>query len=293
MRRRRPISETPPSHVVDVPVSETGRAPPSPLAKAWRWFFVVRVGVLLAVLGLVSIWAITDYAGRQERLEWERPLDVALVLIQQGKLAPGVVRKFRKRIPALERQLEREFSKYRQTSVPPVRLFLYGPVVAPPPSSPSTSPSPLDQFLTAIERRLDAAKIDRLAGKPPFGFDSTIYLTVRPPTTPQRFVEGFGEQGGRHGFVDVQLDAGMIDFALFVAVHELFHTLGASDKYDATGGTLLPRGLADPHQTPRFPQHQADVMAHGVSLDAHRVRPPENLQELAVGPATAAELHWR
>ena len=39
-------------------------------------------------------------------------------------------------------------------------------------------------------------------------------------------------------------DADSADFALVVVAHELFHTLGAEDKYDAQGRALVPLGLA-------------------------------------------------
>jgi len=84
----------------------------------------------------------------------------------------------------------------------------------------------------------------------------------------------------------------MVDFALTVVTHELFHTLGATDKYDANGRTLRPSGLVEPNRSPLFPQPLLDVMARNRPIaDAAEV-PPESLDELAVGPATAREIGW-
>lgn len=288
----RPLSEPPPSLVLDIPGPSMapGR---SRLASFWRLFFVVRVGVLLGVLCVLLVFGVNDYVGRQARLEWERPLDVALVLVLQRPLDERTIRAFRERADHLERQIGMEFSKYRPGAAPPIRFYVYGPVEG------STAPQPtgraalFDQLIESVARLTYAWKLDRLAGVPLFGFDSRIYIAAQPAlrqTT--QFIEGFSEQGGRRGFVDVELDPTMIDFALFVATHELFHTLGAKDKYDDQGHTLVPAGLANPLQVPLFPQAQAEVMAHGRPLQPSVEEPPARLHELGVGPETARELRW-
>jgi hypothetical protein len=105
-------------------------------------------------------------------------------------------------------------------------------------------------------------------------------------------VEGASEQGGRIGIASCDLGDDMADFALFVAAHELFHTLSATDKYDASGHTLVPEGLAEPERAPRFPQRYAELMARNRPLDAEREAPPTSLSELRVGPYTAQEIGW-
>jgi hypothetical protein len=105
------------------------------------------------------------------------------------------------------------------------------------------------------------------------------------------FVEGVSQQGGWVGIVEVELDESMVDFALFVATHELLHTLGASDKYDANG-TIVPDGLAEPDRSPLYPQRFVEVMArHRPIAPGHEV-PPDSLTELRVGAVTAREIGW-
>jgi len=100
------------------------------------------------------------------------------------------------------------------------------------------------------------------------------------------------EQEGRIGIVDVELDASMVDLTLFVVAHELMHTLGASDKYDANGRTIVPDGLVEPDRTPLYPQRSAVVMARNRPVSASAEATPETLDELAVGSSTAKELGW-
>jgi hypothetical protein len=84
----------------------------------------------------------------------------------------------------------------------------------------------------------------------------------------------------------------MVDFTLFVVAHELFHTLGATDKYDASGRTLVPKGLAEPDRLPRYPQIFVEVMARNRPVSSDEEKVPESLDELAVGPTTAKEIGW-
>ena len=92
--------------------------------------------------------------------------------------------------------------------------------------------------------------------------------------------------------MQVELDPGMVDFALFVVSHELMHTLGANDKYLSSGRTMIPRGLAEPFRQPLYPQRYADVMARNRPVSQWDEVPPDSLDELGVGPATAAEIGW-
>ena len=162
---------------------------------------------------------------------------------------------------------------------------------APPPSAAGTGFADLARHSYDLWRYL--RPIDDQAGLDASDFDSRIYVSVRPPVN--RYltrVEGESEEDGRVGTVSVELDASMADFTLFVATHELFHTLGASDKYDAAGRCLVPEGLAEPTLVPLYPQRFAEVMARDRPLSPSEEVVPASLDDLAVGPATAAEIGW-
>ena len=136
--------------------------------------------------------------------------------------------------------------------------------------------------------------VDALAKVDARGYDSRIYLVLSPSRQEQpRLVEGESEQGGRIGVARADVDGDMLDFALFVDAHELFHTLGASDKYEADGRARFPEGFADPMQQPLYPQAGAEVMARNVPLSPTSERPPDTLSELFVGDQTAREIGWR
>ena len=62
----------------------------------------------------------------------------------------------------------------------------------------------------------------------------------------------------------------IIALGLFVISHELFHTLGASDKYDAAGHIMVPEGLAEPARNPVYPQRFAEIMARNRPIAADK-----------------------
>lgn len=246
------------------------------------------------MLFVVSLWAWRDVHSRRARNAWERPLSIAIVLVRRGPLDDAAVSSFRRRVTALEVRLTDECHRYRSGPTRPFALTFVGPI-----------DDAEDPPQTGGEGLIDAAKeswalwrwasrIDREAGIDAGGYDSRIYVAAREPQ-PQDdrdTVEGEGQQGGRLGAVEVDLDGSMVDFALFVAAHELFHTLGATDKYDAAGRTLVPAGLASPTLRPLFPQPCAEVMARNRPVGPGSEQPPDRLDELGVGPLTAREVGW-
>lgn len=268
------------------------RAPrrPRPRAEA---FFRVRVTILLTILLLVILWAWRDVRSRRERNTWERPLSVAIVLLLRGPVTSDAVEAFRARIPALETRLADEWRRYRPAATHPFVFTFFGPVEAG-----ESLPEMTGSGLLASAKESWAlwrwtSRVDREAGVDTSGYDSRVYVVARPPVNAEHeMVEGESEEGGRVGTVEVELDPSMADFALFVTTHELLHTLGASDKYDLTGKTLIPSGLAEPDRVPLFPQRLAEVMARNLPVGPSAERPPASLDELGVGPVTASEIGW-
>lgn len=273
-------------------VTEDGGLTRRARADRARHFYLVRVAVLLTVLACVSIYAVRDHAARRARLAWQRPLEIALVLLAGGELDPDALAQFEARVPELERALEREFERYAG-GFRPFRFQSFGPVPereAPPRASAAPGlfePLRVSYALFWFARHSDEAA--RVAG----AFDGKIYVVLSPPRSEKRaLVEGLGQDGGRIAVTRIELSADSVDFGLFVITHELLHLLGASDRYAPDGTALLPEGLGDPEREPLYPQDSAEVMARGRVLEPGREVPPSDLAELRVGPQTAAEIGW-
>ena len=258
-----------------------------------RTFYYLRVSVLLLVLMGVLGYAFRDHARRSARREWLRPLHVALVLLQQGELDPAALELLQQRIEPLEAALESEFARYGG-SFRPVRFHPFGPVPQPSAKPESTGDSSVFESLRlSLALGAFARSADRAAGVDAGNWDGKVYVLLSAPWSERRaLVEGLGEDGGRIAVTSLELSEDSVDFGLFVVAHELFHLLGAEDRYGADGLAQLPEGLGAPEQEPRFPQLKAEIMARGRVLEPGLEEPPGQLDELSVGPLTAAEIGW-
>ena len=77
-----------------------------------------------------------------------------------------------------------------------------------------------------------------------------------------------------------------------VIAHELLHTVGALDKYDAQGHPAQPIGLANPAQSPLFPQRRAEIMAGRIPHSERRSEMAASLRHVVINPYTATEINW-
>lgn len=78
-----------------------------------------------------------------------------------------------------------------------------------------------------------------------------------------------------------------------VLLHEILHTLGATDKYDISSGLpLFPQGFAEPERQPLLPQRYAELMAGRIPINASEAIQAASLSQTLIGPETAREIHW-
>jgi len=252
----------------------------------------LRLAVLVALLAVVVVYAVHDVRSRRARNEWQRTLDVALVVVTEPGVDASATAELRGRTSELARQLAAELRRYRPGAPAPFAFVTYGPVPLGRPLPTRSGEGLVANARYAWDLRGFTTDLDGRAAVPSRGFDARLYLVLRPPTD-QALVEGMSEHGGRVGIARAELDHDTVDLALFVAAHELFHTLGADDHYGADGRVRLPDGLAEPELVPLFPQRRAELMARNRPLSATVEERLSSLDELGVGPVTAREVGWR
>ncbi|WP_146210175.1 B-box zinc finger protein [Vitiosangium sp. GDMCC 1.1324] len=252
----------------------------------------LRVSVLLMVLVLIAFWGTSRQRTRERRLEWERPLSVAVVLLARGEVKPEVRQAWSEGVGRLEGWLEREAGRYRADLGRPVRFVLAGPQPAAGLELTPPGDSLVARALHAwtLSRALSA--VDEAAGLSSQGLDARIYVMLEPTSEGERLVEGMAEAGGSVGLVRGVQEDTELTLELTAVAHELFHCLGAEDAYDAQGHARVPEGLVEPGRQPLYPQPAAEVMVGEVPVGEAEGRLPESLEEVRVGPFTAISLRW-
>lgn len=259
-----------------------------------RTFFYVRVAVLLTILVFVLGYAWRDVRSRNRRNEWSRPLRVAFVFVAPEPLDGGVRPALLEREVALESKLAEEMRRYDARATLPITVEIVGPLsVALDAPRPPRDGGVLEAVRYAWDLHRFTSTVDDFANLDSRLYDSRVYVVAKPPASERpKMVEGASQDGGRIGVVACEIDERSVDFTLFVATHELFHTLGASDKYGPNRLPTVPEGLADPTRAPLYPQQKAELMAGTRALTPTLAALPSSLDELVVGELTAREIGW-
>ncbi|MCP4386884.1 MAG: hypothetical protein GY802_01190 [Gammaproteobacteria bacterium] len=122
--------------------------------------------------------------------------------------------------------------------------------------------------------------------------DIELFVSYYDIETSQSLRHSVGLQGGMIGIINAFADASYSGSNQVVIAHELMHTLGASDKYDAGNMPLHPQGYAEPYLAPLLPQRRAEIMGGRIPLSAQQANVPQSLAEVVIGIYTAAEIDW-
>lgn len=256
-----------------------------------RGFRRIRIGILLGVLLFTVAWGANRSWRRWSRGNWQRQLQVGLVLLSPGAEVDGET--WRRGAGALAARIDAEMARWRGPGGSAFQISVVGPVAwtGALPFSPASG-SLFDRAGHAVEVWRTVRAIDRAAGGVVGGFDLRVFFLCAPLSHGQLgFAEGSGAVNGEVAFVRGACD-GDLSLSLQAIGHELLHTVGAGDRYDAGGHAREPDGLADPDRVPPYPQLHAEWMVGEVPLAPGRGRLPESLEELRIGEATAREIGW-
>ncbi len=238
---------------------------------AERTFFgTIRIALLLAVLAFVALGAWLD---RRRSTDWDAPLRVTIYPIPAGEDAT-----LRDHVAALAAEDFDDLAAFFASEAGEHGLALDEPLRVRV-SHAATSPPPLP-----------AVAMDDPLPTP----DVQVFALYHPADGTTAAPDSLGLSKGLVAIAQIYADHDAHGSNQVVIAHELLHTLGATDKYDrATGQPLVPHGLGDPEQSPRFPQRLGEIMAGRIATGAGSAVIPESLEAMRVGPETAREIGWQ
>jgi hypothetical protein len=250
----------------------------------------IRLALLLAVLGFVALGAWLD---RSRSTDWDAALRVTVYPLAAD--ADAATRDYvtglrDEDFDAVEVFLAEEATRYGVALEQPVRLRVSRAAPQLPPL-PSADAGPFGIAAWSLRLRWWAWRVAANDPLPPP--DVQVFALYYAPDGRGAVPDSLGLSTGLMAIAHLFGDADGGGSNDVVLVHELLHTLGASDKYDpATLLPSVPDGLGDPEQSPRFPQEYAEIMAGRIAESARSATIPDDLSLVIVGPATAREIGW-
>ncbi len=253
-------------------------------------FRYLRIAILLAILVTV--------AGKQwltsSRLSsWEKPLWVTIypVLLEPDEPISGYVDGLRadsfEDINVFFKQQAARFGRQLET---PAVFQLADPLSAMPPALPNED-SGLNVALWSLKMRWwvwrNGSQGDLV------GDDIKMFVIYQKDNPFAPLERSVGIKNGSYGVVNAVASAREAAHNRVVIAHEILHILGAGDKYELnTGQPFAPDGLADPDQSPLYPQVHAEIMGGRIAVSDNRWLYPESLDFCVIGDKTAAEIGW-
>ncbi len=245
---------------------------------------LLLLGILVLTLGLTSL----------ERFmvrEWRAPLDVAIYPINGdgSKEAADYIHALRPEdFAAINAFLIRETRRYglRQRVSMTLSLEPEMPEIPPPPP---INRSVLKTMAWSLKLRW---WVYQHSGQmwPQLG-KIRIYVLYHKAEPGKALAHSLGLQKGLIGVVHAFADPQQTAQNNIVIAHEMLHTLGATDKYDADGRPVYPIGYAEPELPQSQRRHEAEIMAGRIALPDGRNVMPASLGQCVIGPTTANEIN--
>lgn len=253
-------------------------------------FRTLRIALLLYLLLMV---AAGSWYTRQRSTSWEQPLWVAVYPVagDDSEITGAYLRDLSlSDFAPIEDFVAVQAAPYGLQADPPLRLELTPTVARRPPGRDAAS-GVLGNVLWSLRTRWYAWSVAGGLDLP--RPDIQIFAVYHDPARSNSVPHSAGLRQGLVGVAHLFAAASQRDQNLLVIAHELLHTLGASDKYQAgSNQPLFPQGYAEPGRQPLHPQRKAEIMAGRLPLSAGESRMPDSLEQAVIGTHTAREIRW-
>ncbi len=250
----------------------------------------LRIAVLLGVL--VTLAAFTSWE-RWFVAQWMRPLQVVVYPINgdhseqvQAYIDALTVDDFTE----ISQFINQQSTRYRLTPIALPHMKLAHTIATEPPVPPKQPASAVDIALWSLKLRQYVWQ--NTAFWQGLG-QVKLFVVYHQGEDGVALEHSLGLQKGLIGVVHAFAQPRQNAQNNVVITHELLHTLGATDKYDAQLQPIYPEGFADiDGSEPHYPQSEAEIMAGRIALSPARAVMPKSLKACVIGAKTAYEIQW-
>ncbi len=253
-------------------------------------FKAIRVFLLLLVLFFIGL---NTWQTMIRTTDWNEPLWVTIYPINAAgndKVQEYIDRLSVGDFESIETFLAEQGENYGLPLDQPIEVNL-GRQLKESPESPPTDASMMSAVVWSLKFRYWAWRMKQT--KSDAITNIRLFVLYHDPDTMPRLAHSAGMQKGLIGLINAYGDWRYKGSNQVVIVHELLHTVGATDKYDFSNGQpIYPHGYAEPKRTPLYPQRYAELMGGRIPKSADQSDIPSSLKKVMIGPDTAREINW-
>ena len=248
----------------------------------------LRIAFLLYVLLFV---AATDYLSNRQLQTWDRTLwvDVYAVAGDDSDATRAYLAKHATPdLAALRQFIAGQGRRYGIHLEPPIAFEPAPALERPLPAAPESA---LGSLAWSLRMRWYLARLHWGSDRPTP--DITVFAVYHDGQQAPTLERSVGVRKGHFTVANLFAAPEMRGSNAVILIHELMHTLGASDKYDpATDLPLYPIGYAQPQAKPLYPQRHAEIMGGRIPESRAKAVIPAELSQVLIGPETALEIGW-
>jgi len=250
------------------------------------WKFLRLFVLLFILVAVLGDQLLTKYRSTN----WDNTLRVVIYPINgdasehSGKYIDNLSKE---QFSAIYRFMAEEARHFGINLSTPMEVELSSPVTNKPPQPPLDRRNIPAVMWWSLQLRWWAFRNNNYDGPNP---DIRIFVLYHDPAQHPRLEHSLGLEKGMIGVVNAYSDAEYDGSNLVVIVHEILHTLGATDKYADNNEPIFPEGYGDPKQQPRYPQTYAEIMAVRIAKSPTESEMADSLDEVVIGEKTANEI---
>jgi hypothetical protein len=247
---------------------------------------------ILLLLGVLAAAISLTWLEQTMVRAWRAPLDVAVIPIN-GDGSPEASETIRalqaSDFADINAFLERESARYGVKQSPVMQVTLHPEIKQKPPAPPRDG-SVLKTVFWSLNLRWWVYRQSDV-WLPQLG-TIKLYVLYHASQDGVALEHSLGLQKGLIGVVHAFADLKQTPQNNIVIAHELLHTLGATDKYDAEEKPIYPQGYAEPELPQLMPRREAEIMAGRLVNAAGQLVMPPSLEQCMIGAMTAREINF-